>query len=396
MTERSILVQLDPKIEGDRPDSTRPAAVAVVEGGRLIDLIIDPPQADWIPQPGLIGTAKVARLLGDGRGAFADGPGVSLFLKDRGALRAGETALIQVSGYAEPGKAIPASTHPLIKKRHIILTPSSPGVNLSRAIPKTHTAELESLKPTVEAILDQRLRGAGAILRTDAPRVTHAQIVAELEEAIENWLSIGARFAEWSEPRWLWGGEDALSLIGLWSTDGTRPDIWFAGKGAEDGTVARNSEASLADLHGFHRIFDGPDLFDHFGIWEQIQGLGEVTLPSGGTVIVEATRAFVTVDVNTKANFSGGAAMTVNVEACRELPRLLRLLGLGGQIIVDFAPLKKTHRKKIEETLRAAFRKCPVETTLAGWTPLGNFELQRKRERRPLELNLHFRNLTTF
>jgi Ribonuclease G/E len=53
-------------------------------------------------------------------------------------------------------------------------------------------------------------------------------------------------------------------------------------------------------------------------------------------------------------------------------------------VIVDFAPLKKTDRKRVEEALRAAFRKDPIETTLAGWTPLGNFELQRKRERRPL------------
>ena len=76
--------------------------------------------------------------------------------------------------------------------------------------------------------------------------------------------------------------------------------------------------------------------------------------------------------------------MTANIEAARELPRQLRLRGLGGQITVDFAPLKKMHRKKIEETLKAAFRRDPIATTLAGWTPLGNFELQRKRERRPL------------
>ncbi len=99
---------------------------------------------------------------------------------------------------------------------------------------------------------------------------------------------------------------------------------------------------------------------------------------------VEATRAMVTVDVNTAGEFGGGASLTANLEAARDLPRQLRLRGLGGQIIVDFAPLRKTDRKRIEEALKAAFRRDPVETSLAGWTPLGNFELQRKRERRPL------------
>ena len=82
--------------------------------------------------------------------------------------------------------------------------------------------------------------------------------------------------------------------------------------------------------------------------------------------------------------YTGGAALTANLEAARELPRQLRLRGLGGQVIVDFAPLRKSDRKRIEEALKTAFRRDPIETTLAGWTPLGNFELQRKRERRPL------------
>ena len=99
---------------------------------------------------------------------------------------------------------------------------------------------------------------------------------------------------------------------------------------------------------------------------------------------VEATRAMVTVDVNTAGEFGGGAALTANLAAAGELPRQLRLRGLGGQVIVDFAPLPKKDRKRIEAALKAAFGEDPVETTLAGWTPLGNFELQRKRERRPL------------
>lgn len=38
----------------------------------------------------------------------------------------------------------------------------------------------------------------------------------------------------------------------------------------------------------------------------------------------------------------------------------------------------------IEQVLKAAFRADAIDTVLAGWTPLGHFELQRKRERLPL------------
>jgi Ribonuclease G/E len=63
------------------------------------------------------------------------------------------------------------------------------------------------------------------------------------------------------------------------------------------------------------------------------------------------------------------------------LPRALRLRGLGGQIAIDFAPMSKAHRKQIEQSLRAAFKADGIETSLVGWTTMGLFEAQRKRER---------------
>ena len=103
-----------------------------------------------------------------------------------------------------------------------------------------------------------------------------------------------------------------------------------------------------------------------------------------GSLFVEATRALVAVDVNTGGDFSPAATLKTNLAAARALPRALRLRGLGGQIVVDFAPMSKAHRKQLEQSLRAAFRADPIETSLVGWTQMGLFELQRKRERLPL------------
>ena len=41
-----------------------------------------------------------------------------------------------------------------------------------------------------------------------------------------------------------------------------------------------------------------------------------------------------------------------------------------------------------QTALRSALRHDPVDTVLAGWTPLGHFELQRKRDRLPIEAAL--------
>ena len=68
--------------------------------------------------------------------------------------------------------------------------------------------------------------------------------------------------------------------------------------------------------------------------------------------------------------------------ACaRTLARVLRVRGLGGQIVVDAAPMPKKDRRAFESALRAAFKADTEETILVGWTNLGHFELQRKRSR---------------
>ena len=94
------------------------------------------------------------------------------------------------------------------------------------------------------------------------------------------------------------------------------------------------------------------------------------------------------VDVNTGGDTSPAAALKANLAACRALPRALRLRGLGGQITVDFAPMSKAHRRQVEQSLRASLKADPIETSMVGWTQMGLFELQRKRERLPLTTTL--------
>ena len=80
--------------------------------------------------------------------------------------------------------------------------------------------------------------------------------------------------------------------------------------------------------------------------------------------------------------------MITNLLGVRELARQLLLRGLGGKIIIEFAPLLKIDRKKIELELKKSFKNDRIQTNIVGWTKLGNMEIQRKRERLPLNLRL--------
>lgn len=342
----------------------RASQAALIIDGRLEDLLIDTPAGDTTPAPGAIYWARVDRLVPKMGGAFVKlTPEHMGFLRDAKGVREGAGVLVQVATYAEPGKAVPVTGRLLYKGRLAIHTPSAPGINVSRQI--RDTAERDRLEACARQIVAAQ---AGSTDETDRP-------VWEDPGIILRSLAEGA-------PAEALGAEIAELLAARLRTErratGPAP---LAGP-VMPGTSARG--LALREWQG--QIEDAPGLFDRAGVWDEIEKLRppRAELPSGGWMAIEATRAMVTVDVNTAGEFGGSASLTANLEAARELPRQLRLRGLGGQVTIDFAPLAKAERRRIEEALKAAFRRDPVETTLAGWTPLGNFELQRKRERRPL------------
>lgn len=365
----------------------------LIEDGRVIDLIIDPPatgQGDAPPSIGAVYLGKVSSQTTKG-GTFVEiGGAQTAFLRNAGKHAAGEHVIVQISGYGEPGKAAPATNRVLYKGQIVILTPGAKGVNVSRQIkdPDERTRLTDAVAAAMEHLGADRFAAvidrSGVIVRTHAAGQAEDRILRDLSNLVRLCTEMDRTASSMDAPG-LIGMASPAFTIALTEWCHPMPDrIAFSDHARPPGPEP-SGIVSCRDLQD--RIgYDDPSPFDTHGVWDEIERLKSprVELPSGAWMAVETTRAMVTVDVNTGGEFGGGSAMTANIEAARELPRQLRLRGLGGQIIVDFAPLQKAHRRKIEEVLKAAFRKDPIDTVLAGWTPLGNFELQRKRERRPL------------
>lgn len=330
-------------------------AAALVVDGQLQDLLIDPgAAADFAPGAILRGTVD-RQMKGQG-GVFLRLPDDAKgFLRETGGLRPGQSLLVQVSGYAEPGKAVPVTTRLLFKGRLAIVTPGAPGHNISRRIRD------EDTRQRLASIAETGMAGAthGLVLRSAAEW-------AEGEEVAEG-------IAE------MRGLADAI----LADAEGA-PELLLDAPGPQD--QAGSDWADPAP----DEVAEGDDAFARHGIDEMVEALASpvVDLPGGGHMAIEPTRALIAVDVNTGADTSPAAGLKANIAAVRDLPRQLRLRGLGGQVIVDFAPMPKRDRAAVEQQLRAAFKGEASETSLAGWTPLGNYELQRKRDRLPLALIL--------
>ena len=126
--------------------------------------------------------------------------------------------------------------------------------------------------------------------------------------------------------------------------------------------------------------------FENHGVLDASEALESprTDLSGGAYAYVEPTRALVAVDVNTGNDTSMSAGIKANFALAKALPRALRVRGLGGQIVLDLAPMPKKDRRGFESALKAALRADGIETNFVGWTPLGHVELQRKRARIPL------------
>ena len=363
---------------------------ALIVDGRLDDLILDPPRGSRLPSSGDICVVRVARKLPKS-GAFCEmAGGGEGYLRDAKSVGQGERILTQVVSLPEPGKAVTLTTRLLIKGPRLILTPGAPGVNVSRKI--GNTSERERLEEIVRTAQESnrsapRSDAMGVILRTAARNETERALTREFHHLVGTWAACGTLLdGQGSSDHGHHGSAHSYALR-EWLFP--RPDAILC-----DARIARSIASADAD-HGPNAFFGDesflplitpePDPFEAAGVNDQIDALKSILISlDGGSMTVEPTRALVAIDVNTGADFSPSAGLKANIAAARALPRQLRVRGLGGQIVIDFAPMPKQHRRTLEEAVKKAFRDDPVETSVIGWTGLGLYELQRKRERRPL------------
>ena len=98
-------------------------------------------------------------------------------------------------------------------------------------------------------------------------------------------------------------------------------------------------------------------LFTHFGVQEQINALflRKISLPSGGSIVIDYTEAMTVVDVNssksTNARNIEETALKTNLEAARETLSQLCLRDIGGIIAIDFIDMASAESRQQVEGL---------------------------------------------
>jgi ribonuclease E len=129
-------------------------------------------------------------------------------------------------------------------------------------------------------------------------------------------------------------------------------------------------------------------LFNRFQIENQIETAfsREVSLPSGGAIVIDHTEALISVDVNsaraTKGSDIEETARQTNLEAADELARQLRIRDLGGLIVIDFIDMMQNkNQREVESRLRNAVYDDRARVQIGRISRFGLLEMSRQRLR---------------
>lgn len=271
-----------------------------------------------------------------------------------------------------------------IAGRYIVLVPFSNTVNVSKKI-----TDNEERKRLVRLLSSIKPDNFGIIIRTVAAK----KEVVELDKDLRNLLEI-----------WEQGAE---KLVNAKPRDKVIGEMSRASSILRDmlnesfDSITVDDRSILEEVKGYiHKIapekekivkqYNGKaKIFESFGIEKQFKSLfgQSVSLPGGGYLIIEHTEALHVIDVNSgnKSNAEKdqeATAVSVNLEAAREVARQLRLRDMGGIIVVDFIDMKKAENKKLlYDKMKDEMKSDRSRFTILPLTKFGLMQITRQRVR---------------
>ena len=293
--------------------------------------------------------------------------------------------LVQVVKEERGNKGAALTTYLSLAGRYSVLMPNTArGGGISRKI--TNTQDRKRLKEVVQDL--EVPQGMGVILRTAGESRTKAEIKRDYEYLMRLWETVRTLTLQSTAPALVY---EEGSLIKRSVRDLYNKDIEEVIVAGEEGyREAKDFMRMLMPSHAKvvqpHR--DTTPLFVRHGIEAQLDRMlqPQVTLKSGGYIIINQTEALVAIDVNsgrsTKEHSIEETALHTNLEAAEEVARQLRLRDLAGLIVIDFIDMEENrNNRSIEKRLKDHLKNDRARIQLGRISHFGLMEMSRQRIR---------------
>ncbi len=302
----------------------------------------------------------------------------------------GQTVLVQIQREGDGEKGPRLTTRINVTSHHFVLTPSQPGIFLSKKIRDEN--DRTRLQECVSGKLPP---DCGIVIRSGAPEAAEPHLLQELDQLSRNWSAALDVNATSRSPSLVMNPTPPLlHLLSL--ADGTCDRIV-----ANTKSLQRLLSALVENLHpelaGKVELYsESGDIFNVYDLLDQWAELYErsVILPSGGRLLIDETAAVTAIDVD-----SGGGlpsrrgedfSLATNLEAAAEIGRQILLKELAGQIVIDFLPLRRAaDQNSVKTILTKSLVSGGRDIYFFGFSAMGLFELTRRRRWKSFnELNL--------
>jgi ribonuclease G len=300
-------------------------------------------------------------------------------------IQEGQEVVVQVAKEPIGTKGARITSHISIAGRHLVLTPWSSRVGVSRRIDSDR--ERRRLRDVVDRLKPDDV---GFIIRTAGESVSESDLEADVKYLSETWQEIQTKKNSGRAPQVLYREPDLPMRIIRDVAGGStqRVVIDDAETYAE---MRRFVEHFMVNAPRIERYEGAEPIFDHFGLEAQVdRNVGrKVWLKSGGYLIVDQSEALTAIDVNT-GRYVGKrdleeTVLKTNLEAVREAVHQLRFRNIGGLIILDLIDMEDTsNREKVYRSLQEVLRGDKARTNVLKISELGLVEMTRKRTRESL------------
>ncbi|MFL2729633.1 MAG: Rne/Rng family ribonuclease [Gammaproteobacteria bacterium] len=371
--------------------------VALVDGAKLFDL--DTEITDRVLYKGSIFKATVSRIEQSLNAAFVDfGSARHGFLplrelsrkfykknsqgKSECTLKEGQEILVQINKEERGTKGATLSTQISIAGRFMVLIANS---DKSGGISRRITGdERDDLKNQISKL--DIPEGMSVIIRTAGIDRSFEELQNDLSYLISLWDDINATQASADSPQLIYKDDKLIVRV---FRDIFRDDIEEIL--VDDKSVfeeAKNfAELVIPDQKDKVKLYDEEiPLFNRYQIESQIELAfqREISLPSGGSIVIDPTEAMTTIDINSARSTKGKdieeTALKTNLESAKEIARQLRLRDVGGLIVIDFIDmLSEESQKKVENAFRRAVSSDRARIQMASISRFGLLEVSRQR-----------------
>jgi ribonuclease E len=296
-----------------------------------------------------------------------------------------QVLLIQVVKEERGNKGAALTTYLSLAGRYSVLMPNTArGGGISRKI--TDAGDRQRLKSIAQEL--EVPEGMGVILRTAGAARTKAEVKRDFEYLLRMWETVREMTLKSTAPTLVY---EEGSLIKRAIRDLYNKDIDEVVVAGENGyREAKEFMRMLMPSHAknVQPYRDPQPIFAKAGAEAQLDAMfsNQVTLKSGGYIVINQTEALVAIDVNsgraTREHNIEDTALRTNLEASDEIARQLRLRDLAGLIVVDFIDMEENrNNRSVERRLKEALKNDRARIQVGRISHFGLLEMSRQRIR---------------